>query len=410
MSSELETAIRLAVQALKSSSAEDGNGRPLDRSPAVPTLESVEAVAACLSSEPALIALAGLCQSGPARRTHDALSPEAIGRSLIMKAWRSSPGEAVSGLRNLASTNCSTAVLTAMVSGIMSDERMQLLPGVHIEPFALSRVSPGVTSIAFRAPGLIVDRLAPEPTAFIDLEFTFEPVFESKTIEEGKWPTEHVDRMIALIDRLSVVVGHSVAIMEMWFTCHGENLPLNPETITFRDPRWDSGPVHSTSAVSHGIPAFLNDFERLQKEGDRRTIDLAARLFNRSQRSTALEVRAIDIGTMLEVLLMHSGQDGSNKGAEITYKISTRTAWALGKSVEERRMIFDEVRTFYRIRSKAVHIGRVKSQDQREEWSKLQRSADLARRMIEQVVASGGFPDWADLVLGGNWPSHRSGG
>jgi hypothetical protein len=74
-----------------------------------------------------------------------------------------------------------------------------------------------------------------------------------------------------------------------------------------------------------------------------------ARFFVSAARTSAkLSVKIANYCTALEALL-------STSPNELTYRLSQRVAWLLGKSVEDRHKLFEQVKDAYEFRSKVVH-------------------------------------------------------
>jgi len=103
--------------------------------------------------------------------------------------------------------------------------------------------------------------------------------------------------------------------------------------------------------------------ERRTKSSNKDPIDGAIHRFNLSHdRADPLddfneyEDKLIDSVIGLEALL----SDGTQ---EISYKLSARGAWLLGKSASDRRRIFGDLRAIYNVRSKMAHGSSPKAKD-----------------------------------------------
>jgi len=89
--------------------------------------------------------------------------------------------------------------------------------------------------------------------------------------------------------------------------------------------------------------------------------------------------------------------------SELSYRLRNRGARFLGKGLSERKALAAQLRDFYKVRSKAVHTGKIsdthKVGGQRVESAEFIRmTQDLCLRSIRQVL-DGGFPDWETLEL-----------
>ena len=80
---------------------------------------------------------------------------------------------------------------------------------------------------------------------------------------------------------------------------------------------------------------------------------------------------------------------------EITYKLRTRAAVFLESEPEKRKVTFDKVRDFYRVRSNIVH-GSVPGERQREV---MEAGLEMARRTLLAILGRGEMPDWDLFVL-----------
>ena len=110
--------------------------------------------------------------------------------------------------------------------------------------------------------------------------------------------------------------------------------------------------------------------------------------------------RALDLGTCLEIILMHNEQDSS----EIQYKLRTRASLLLGTDADERVRIWDLVGKAYGLRSKAAHTGSLPTstrtaEDHHRTQALLQDTAILCGVLIRKILTDG-WPDWKLLVLG----------
>lgn len=108
------------------------------------------------------------------------------------------------------------------------------------------------------------------------------------------------------------------------------------------------------------------------------------------------EDKALDLGMALEIALMHENGNSGDGNAEITYKLSSRAAWLLGKNPEDRKEAFEKAKKIYGHRSAAAHTGRLKKES---EFASLDANA-FVTRVLSAVLRRGSFPVWRDLVLG----------
>ena len=116
---------------------------------------------------------------------------------------------------------------------------------------------------------------------------------------------------------------------------------------------------------------------------------------DRSDREFDLTDRSIDLGIALEALLLHAGPDPG----ELGFRLGLRGAWLGGKNAVERAEIQKTIREAYRLRSQAVHLGRIEHNARNLEINR--RGTELCRRLIQMTIDAGGKIDWDMLVLGG---------
>ena len=111
--------------------------------------------------------------------------------------------------------------------------------------------------------------------------------------------------------------------------------------------------------------------------------------------------RMIDLGIAFEALYLLAGERG-----EIRFKLAVRAAWHLGKDKDDRNKLLTKFKQIYDRRSKAVHSGKL---DKTAKFGEedipvldfIERVQDLCRQSIIKIMEDGRFPNWNDLILGG---------
>lgn len=104
------------------------------------------------------------------------------------------------------------------------------------------------------------------------------------------------------------------------------------------------------------LPDFLrfwNFFQKARRK-TRRRIDVALRRLNFAYGRTRSEDKLIDYMIGFEALLLEGERQ------ELEYRLALRGSTLLGKTSEERKKIFEELKTAYRERSSIVHGGVLK--------------------------------------------------
>ncbi len=108
-----------------------------------------------------------------------------------------------------------------------------------------------------------------------------------------------------------------------------------------------------------------------------------------------LQDRILDYAIALEILYRPDKN-------EVTYTLSTRAAWLLGKTPQQRRTIFDKVTRFYAIRSGIVH-GSTSRKRKKIPLESIEQACangrELACDSLLELLERGRFPDWKALVL-----------
>ena len=158
----------------------------------------------------------------------------------------------------------------------------------------------------------------------------------------------------------------------------------------------------------------LDKFEDVYKKYNalsnkmRERVNIALNRLNRALRRRDLTNKAIELGVSLEAILL-SGKDEDGVGGEITFRLASRGAWLLGESMEERKKIFNTLKSAYRLRSKAAHEGTIASktkgvnrgQERMHTKYLIEDACKLCSEAILKIIVDGDFPDWTDTVLGG---------
>jgi hypothetical protein len=178
------------------------------------------------------------------------------------------------------------------------------------------------------------------------------------------------------------------------------------------DPGWPllspggsslSGPLLHNVTVPFEVAQSCADLRKGKSWNGAQHIRLAIeRLSTARLRNTPAE-KAIELGTCMEVLLMH--ELAADQKTEISFKMRIRAAWLLGKSAAERATVFKLVQRLYDLRSKAVHSGTIRGSKKKGELSDhdiyavLNEADQLCVRLIRKIVMDGP-PDWNRITLG----------
>lgn len=100
-------------------------------------------------------------------------------------------------------------------------------------------------------------------------------------------------------------------------------------------------------------------------------------------------VKIANYCSALEALMLGSGS------SELTFRLSQRVAWLLGESVEERLKLFDQMKTAYDIRSKAVHGSTLSQQKVETNLSDtVVQTDEILRRVLFRMIPDDALGDY----------------
>lgn len=175
-------------------------------------------------------------------------------------------------------------------------------------------------------------------------------------------------------------------------------LPLRTERDRddlFTPPRFNEAVPNTLAAPNaHRISAaeLAAIYAGLSKFASKEPLFRAIERLGRARRATDPIDQALELGIAVEVAMTH----GDRSTAEIAFRLSTRLAWLLGKTADERQTVFKAAKALYDARSKAVHQGRLSSTSNPD----LVAGDRLVTRALRALVERGGFPDWSALTMG----------
>ena len=126
------------------------------------------------------------------------------------------------------------------------------------------------------------------------------------------------------------------------------------------------------------------------------------RLRQATMRSDLVD-RAIDLGIVLEVMLLHDND--RNPRGEFRFRTAVRGATFLGGNKLERQKTYQLLKKAYDLRSTAVHSGVIEAKKQAATPTKqiLRDVADKCSQIASTLIDNGSFPNWEeDYVIGGD--------
>ena len=116
--------------------------------------------------------------------------------------------------------------------------------------------------------------------------------------------------------------------------------------------------------------------------------------------------KIIDLGIAFEAFYLSDIESPT----ELSFRLRLHAASYLGKDKENRKALMKEFQDIYSWRSLAVHTGELptkKSGKKRKSFTEeevkqfIESAQDLCHQSIMKVLEDGRFPEWNDLILGG---------
>lgn len=119
---------------------------------------------------------------------------------------------------------------------------------------------------------------------------------------------------------------------------------------------------------------------------------------SQSKRRSQIEDKILDLGIALEMLLLDDNTN--NEQLSLTFRL--RGSWLLGRSVDDRIAIFEQLKCIYRYRSQVAHSGvlcRGRAADIERVRESFPEYQGIAEAVCQKAILEG-KPDWNGLVLG----------
>jgi hypothetical protein len=230
-------------------------------------------------------------------------------------------------------------------------------------------------------------------------QFKFGPVFyRPKTPQPpedmaARVPTNAAQRLLAeAFDLLSVLGVHPQYHMfwvqsENWFLGAGMN---GGWQYSQSAERWTGDTdVPKDAAEALGAAYFALDPQKRNK-----ILRIPLDRLGRAGSERDFADRAIDLGIALESLLL-----SDNDPAELSFRLSLRGAWLIGKNEAERLEIQRSLKKLYDLRSRAVHSGDIERSAKT--GATIARGTEICKQLIQKAIELGCDIDWHQLVVGG---------
>ncbi|PHP19322.1 hypothetical protein CG471_12890 [Sphingobium sp. IP1] len=314
---------------------------------------------------------------------------------LIDRSIDVAPAEIVSDLLRFAVEHTVVTREIRAVEGLKVQHAIELDEGLSIVP-GEQLVTAGPGALIFSNGNVPSHGYGAPPHAAIVRSETF-------TVEIMAPPTDAMPPMTTLRNHESLFAAAMSAIV-----LASTGAPHFRQSFTIVDsPGWpwmaapgfggsEPFPVLVPYLAAVDPQRLIAAFKALRKFGNE--LDLAIGKLESSRRRLRLDERMVDLGTALEIVLMH-GAEGSG---EIINKVATRAAWLIGESGEDRLATFKTARDLYSERSKAVHTGKLKTTKAPAfpgDDSAYAKYDKLVADVIFAIAKRKSWPDWTRLVL-----------
>ncbi len=204
---------------------------------------------------------------------------------------------------------------------------------------------------------------------------------------------------------LSLVCNSNVQISQHW-PFLAEDSIFNLESMAVSRVQFPSHPPFGMpnllsslqiDEVKHLYELLINRDSGILKE-----LKIPIDRWQKSKSSKDQVDKMIDLGVAFESLYLP--KDNTD---QLSFQFRLSAAWHLGKDKADRKMLIDEFKAIYNLRSKAVHNGKVPEKIKIRKGDEpiatsgfIPRAQDLCRDSILKILKDGKFPDWNNLILG----------
>lgn len=267
------------------------------------------------------------------------------------------------------------------LSGIDISEPVDIGGGMRLEPLPLQLIP------------LPLGASAPERSEVkLTIELEGGPAFYNPANapeRERTWGGRPEPLLDALCGALSLALDSCVTRRLSWSECdeiEGFNLTMGISWQTAPDSLF----LGKSSPLSTGHAAEVEDLLQKRQADESADLGMAIRRWMRSKAQTDIADQFIELRIALEALYL---KDASG---ESRFRVSSRAAWHLGESLEERTEYQKTISAAYRVASRAVHTGAVANADENREL--LRAAQNLVRRAILKRLDEPHEPDWGKLA------------
>jgi hypothetical protein len=321
--------------------------------------------------------------------------PYAMTRALLQRMLRSDAASAVAWLHRLLEIDRTSLRVIAVVYGLEVAHPVSLSNGVCLLPLA-----DGPDSENFRThtrryqagvfPMEVPTVLAPPAIAVFDMGVVNVSTSPDSAASDSAYDALlDAARAFTLTDGCAPVVGIS------WTDFIDPELALFETFRQWIHPLFEGSLVESRRLKVDTVAlAWAERYLKMDRRW-RPLIAVALDRLNLARRRQSHGDQAIDSGICLESLL------GDDSPQELTYKLRLRAALLLGKSIEERQKIREDVGRLYDLRSKVVH-GRVRvAKHASRDKQVASRGLEICTQAVRAIVQRNAAPDFPMWELTG---------
>ncbi len=323
----------------------------------------------------------------------------AIARRLLARAIASGDvSGTVEAFRGYIEKNAAPMTAVMAVSGVKSLGEVRLGPDIRLVP--MTSLSPSwPRGEALGRPVIPTSAVPRAVSSALVTTLDFGPIFywpyegghpSATAHQRVRSALQHLDEARTLLSLLEI----NADMRLFWVQ------PQDPLMGTGADAGWLSSrefvyPGEDVEVDVEAAKELATAYFRLEHTRRQEMLHIPLNRLDRVVRGDDPTDRSIDLGIALEALLLHGLKDQT----ELKFRLSLRGAWLCGNDVTERGEIQKILGDVYKLRSTAVHTGRVKLTD--ENYETIRRGTTLCKRIIRKMIEVGGSLDWSTLVLGG---------
>jgi hypothetical protein len=328
-------------------------------------------------------------------------------RWLLTQGQRADPPEILRRLEEFVIKNEVVLHRVDAIWGLHPEQEIQLAEGLRLQSLASLRPS------NLRDTLLDADLTKAKPRAAIVQTFIHRPLYFRPPEEPAPftWDDKHFMSDLSLV--LVLLNDSSVVSVAEWYQTTDDRVPVlgtgqGGGGTSFGEPRIveEIAPrAYNEMLASELASGFLG-----LSSPDRRRITVALRRLNLAGLREMPSDSALELGIAIEALLSEPGDPTDS----ISYRLQTRAAVLLGRSIAEREETAGQVSRLYGLRSAAAHGSDLDGHSRGETRVRVEKRKYTARQLAETLEAGkqlcgrlarrilklGQFPSYRRMMLG----------